>query len=123
MGWGIPVAERGGPGNSDSVLRVRLTSPTPADGGAPEEPARQTTRRNHGAAFKAQVALGAFKGDTTLTEWAEHVGVPPTSITDWTPYWLARTSAVCGGTTPKPDAPALKSLHITIGPLTLAHAC
>ena len=29
------------------------------------------TRRNHGAAFKAQVALAAVKGDKTLAELAE----------------------------------------------------
>ena len=27
IGWGIPVAERGGPGNSDGVIRGRLDSP------------------------------------------------------------------------------------------------
>ena len=31
------------------------------------------TRRNHGAAFKAQVALAAIKGDKTLAELAEHI--------------------------------------------------
>ena len=29
------------------------------------------TRRNHGATFKAQVALAAVKGDKTLAELAE----------------------------------------------------
>lgn len=29
------------------------------------------TRRNHGASFKAQVALAAAKGDKTLAELAE----------------------------------------------------
>jgi hypothetical protein len=35
------------------------------------------TRRNHGAAFKAQVALAACKGDKTLAELAEQFGVHP----------------------------------------------
>ena len=33
--------------------------------------AMKRTRRNHGATFKAQVALAAIKGDKTLTELAE----------------------------------------------------
>ena len=40
------------------------------------------TRRNHGAAFKAQVALAAGKGDKTLAELAEQFGVHPTQITN-----------------------------------------
>ena len=33
------------------------------------------TRRNHGATFKAQVALAAVKGDKTLAELAEQFSV------------------------------------------------
>mgnify|MGYP001565733823 CR=1 FL=1 len=49
------------------------------------------TRRNHGASFKAQVALAAVKGDKTLAELAEHFSVPPTQITEWKPQLLARS--------------------------------
>ena len=35
------------------------------------------TRRNHGATFKAQVALAAVKGDKTLAELAEPFSVHP----------------------------------------------
>jgi len=49
------------------------------------------TRRNHGASFKAQVALAAVKGDRTLAELAEHFSVPPTQITEWKPQLLARS--------------------------------
>lgn len=35
------------------------------------------TRRNHGATFKAQVALAAVKGDKTLAELAEQFQVIP----------------------------------------------
>ena len=35
-------------------------------------------RRNHGATFKAQVALAAVKGDTTVAELAESFSVHPT---------------------------------------------
>jgi transposase-like protein len=37
-------------------------------------------RRNHGATFKAQVALAAVKDDKTVTELAEQFSVHPTSI-------------------------------------------
>jgi len=69
------------------------------------------TRRNHGAAFKAQVALAACKGDKTLAELAEHFGVHPTPITDWKRHVLERVADVFGGTTPKPDVPDLMGLH------------
>ena len=48
------------------------------------------TRRNHGASFKAQVALAAVKGDKTLAKLAEHFHVHPTQITEWKQQLLAR---------------------------------
>ena len=81
------------------------------------------TRRHHGAACTAQVALAACTGDTTLAEWATHFGVHPTQITDWTPHLLARAVEVCGGTKSTSDVPDLKVLHATIGQLALEHDC
>jgi transposase len=40
-------------------------------------------RRTHTAAFKAQVALAALKGDRTGNELAGHYGVHPTLINAW----------------------------------------
>ena len=77
------------------------------------------TRRNHGATFKAQVALAAVKGDKTLAELAEQFGVHPTQITDWKQHLLARAGDVFGGTAHKPDVPDLKVLHAKIGQLAL----
>ncbi len=40
----------------------------------------KSTRRHHGATFKAQVALAAVKGDKTLAELAEQFRAHPTQI-------------------------------------------
>jgi transposase-like protein len=85
--------------------------------------AMKSTRRNHGAAFKAQVAFAVFKGDKTLAELATQFGVHPTQITDWKPHVLARAVDVSGGTKSTSDAPDLKVLHAKIGQLTLEHDC
>ena len=77
------------------------------------------TRRNHGATFKAQVALAAIKGDKTLAELAEQFSVHPTQITEWKQQLLARAADVFGGTKSSTEAPDLKTLHAKIGQLTL----
>lgn len=77
------------------------------------------TRRNHGATFKAQVALAAIKGDKTLTELAEQFSVHPTQITEWKQQLLARVADVFGGTRTPSETPDLKPLHAKIGQLTL----
>ncbi|MGH8441087.1 MAG: IS3 family transposase [Pseudomonas sp.] len=77
------------------------------------------TRRNHGAAFKAQVALAACKGDKTLAELAEQFSVHPTQITEWKRHLLERAADVFGGTNPTSDTPDLKVLHAKIGQLAL----
>jgi len=41
------------------------------------------TRKSHTAAFKAQVALAALKGDKTIGESASLHGVHPTMIHAW----------------------------------------
>jgi hypothetical protein len=53
----------------------------------------KSTRRNHGAAFKAKVALATLKDHKTL---AEHFGMHPTQIMDGKPYLPARASDVFG---------------------------
>jgi transposase-like protein len=40
-------------------------------------------RKRHTAAFKAQVALAALKGDQTVNEIASHFAVHPTLIHGW----------------------------------------
>ena len=77
------------------------------------------TRRNHGATFKAHVALASVKGDKTLAALAEQFQVHPTQITEWKQQLLARVADVLGGTTPPADMPDLKTLHAKIGQLAL----
>ena len=77
------------------------------------------TRRNHGATFKAQVALAAVKGDKTLAELSEQFHVHPTQVTEWKQQLLARAVDVFGGTKPTSDTPDLKTLHAKIGQLAL----
>jgi transposase-like protein len=51
-------------------------------------------RKHHTAAFKAQVALAALKGDRTVNEVAGHYGVHPTLIHGWKKQLLAGAEAV-----------------------------
>jgi transposase len=50
-------------------------------------------RKHHTAAFKAQVALAALKGDRTVNELAGHYGVHPTLIHGWKKQLLAGAEA------------------------------
>ncbi len=53
-----------------------------------------TKRKQYTAAFKAQVALAALKGDRTVNELAGHYGVHPTLIHGWKQQLLAGAEAV-----------------------------
>jgi transposase-like protein len=54
-------------------------------------------RNVHTAAFKAQVALAALKGDRTANELAGHDGVHPTLIHAWKKQLLTGAEEVFGG--------------------------
>jgi len=78
-------------------------------------------RRNHTPAFKAQVALAAFKGGRTLPQLAEQFDVHPNQITSWKVQLESGAADVFGpgvGTAAQ-SAVDVKSLHAKIGELTL----
>ena len=56
----------------------------------------QASGRVHTAAFKAQVALAALKGDRTVNELAGHYGVHPTLIHGWKKQLLTGAEGVFG---------------------------
>jgi putative transposase len=59
------------------------------------------SRKKHTAAFKAQVALAAFKGDKTVNELASQHGVHPTLIHAWKKQLLADAEEIfCQGSKP-----------------------
>jgi transposase-like protein len=78
-------------------------------------------RRNHSPAFKAKVALGALKGEKTLTELAQLFDVHPNQITAWKAQLLEGAAGVFGSAAPGGEAAPvdLKALHAKIGELTL----
>jgi transposase len=59
-------------------------------------------RKNHPAAFKAQVALAAVRGDRTVNELAAQFGVHPTLIHDWKKRLLAGAATIFEGVNKAP---------------------
>ena len=68
-------------------------------------------RKQHTAAFKAQVALAALKGDKTVNELAGQYGVHPTLIHAWKKHLLAGADQVFrnGGASAPADTEAQKA--------------
>ena len=66
-------------------------------------------RQRHTAAFKAQVALAAVKGDKTVNELAAQFGVHPTLIHGWKKPLLAGAEAVFAPGTKAAGPPEDKS--------------
>ena len=78
-------------------------------------------RRNHGAEFKAKVALAAMRGDLTLTELAKKFDVHANQITQWKTRMQSRAAEAFGGGQPRDPQFAVKELQARIGALTMAN--
>jgi len=77
-------------------------------------------RRNHGAAFKARVALEALRGEETLAELAQKYDVHATQIAAWKSELLQGAAGVCEDGRAKGEHKVdLDRLHAKIGQLTL----
>jgi transposase-like protein len=76
-------------------------------------------RRNHGAAFKAKVALEAIKEEQTLAQLAERFDVHPNQITKWKKQMLDRAQEVFAKERKTQEGPSIKELHAKIGQLAM----
>ncbi len=76
-------------------------------------------RRNHGAAFKAKVALEAIRGDKTLVELSERFQVHPNQIAEWKKQLLEKAPEVFDKGRSSQKAPDIKELHAKIGQLAM----
>ena len=76
-------------------------------------------RRNHGAAFKAKVALEAIKGEQTLVELSERFQVHPNLITEWKKQLLDRAPEIFDKNSKHSKEPDIKELHAKIGQLAM----
>ena len=76
-------------------------------------------RRNHGAAFKAKVALEAIKGDKTLVELSERFQVHTNQIAEWKKILLENAPEIFDKGKSSQKEPDVKKLHAKIGQLAM----
>ncbi len=63
-----------------------------------EKDMSRSPRRNHSPAFKAKVALAAFKGEKTLIELSQEFDVHPNQIKQWRDQLLIHPVQICRAT-------------------------
>jgi transposase-like protein len=81
-------------------------------------------RRNHGAGFKARVALEAVKGERTVPELAAEYGMHPTMILQWKKALLDGAAEIFepgGKKAPEVDEDTVRARHAKIGGLAVAN--
>ena len=76
-------------------------------------------RRNHGAPFKAKVALEAIKGEQTLVELSQRFQVHQNLIVQWKKQLLDRADEVFEKDKRFEEGPNVKELHAKIGQLAM----
>lgn len=76
-------------------------------------------RRNHGATFKAKVALEAIKGEQTLVELAQRFQVHQNQIAEWKKQLMERAEEVFSKYKKTEEGPSVKELHAKIGQLAM----
>jgi transposase-like protein len=76
-------------------------------------------RRNHAPAFKAKVALEAFKCEQTIVELSQRYQVHPNQITKWKKQFMENAADIFGQGEKQDPELNVKDLHAKIGQLAV----